>query len=142
VGSSSIPFFKNQVRLHPHDPAAHLNLANRYLGDGNLQLAYDQFVAALALDPHNVEALAHIGLLTAFGGNPNSGLAYENRALAVDPTYPEAMFFKGWILLKYVKRPAAAVTYLRGYLKASPYGSEGPTARKFLAEALRAAGSR
>ena len=138
--TSSISFFEQRVREHPHDVAARLDLAHRYLDAGLFGDAYRQYVAALSLDPNDVEALANLGILLHLSGKPDRGLRFERRALRIDPGYPQALFYEGVILLKGLDRPAAAVAPLRAYLRASPYGSEGDQARKFLAEARRRAG--
>jgi cytochrome c-type biogenesis protein CcmH/NrfG len=134
-GGASIEFFQQRVREHPHDVAARVDLAQRYLDAGALGDAYRQYVAALALDPRNVEALSHVGLLLHLSGSPERGLRIVKRALRVDPRYPEALFFEGVILLKGLHRPQEAIEPLRAYLAGSPFGSEGPTAKRLLNEA-------
>jgi cytochrome c-type biogenesis protein CcmH/NrfG len=138
--TSSISFFEQRVRDHPHDVAARLDLAHRYLDAGLFGDAYRQYVAALSLDPKDVEALANLGILMHLSGKPQRGLQFEHRALRVDPGYPQALFYEGVILLKGLGRPAAAIAPLRAYQRGSPFGSEGDQARKFLAEARRRAG--
>ena len=135
--TSSISFFEQRVREHPHDVAARLDLAHRYLDAGMFGDAYRQYVAALSLDPRDVEALANLGILMHLSGKPERGLRFEHRALHIDPGYPQALFYEGVILLKGLDRPDAAVAPLRAYLRGSPYGSEVGQARKFLAEAQR-----
>ncbi len=140
LGATSLSYFEQRVRDHPHDVAARLDLAHRYLDAGLLGRAFDEYRAALLLDPRDVDALAHIGILLHLSGKPKPALAAEDRALVVDPTYPEALFFKGVILFKGLDRPAEAIPFLERYLKGSPYGSEGPEARRLLARAREATG--
>ncbi len=132
---SSVAYFERQVRLHPHDVAAILNLAQRYLDMARFDDAFRQYSAALKLQPDNVDALANYGLLLHLSGRPLQGLASENRALQVDPGYPPALFYKGAILLKGLDRPRSAIGYLRSYLDAAPFGSYGPTARSMIGQA-------
>jgi tetratricopeptide (TPR) repeat protein len=134
-GASSLAYFEQRVRAHPHDVAARLDLAHRYLDAGLLGQSFDQYRSALLLDPNNADALAHLGILLHLSGKPKAALAAEQKALSIDPTYPDALFYEGVVLLKGLNRPADAVGPLSAYLKASPYGSEGPEARKLLAEA-------
>jgi cytochrome c-type biogenesis protein CcmH/NrfG len=138
-GGASIEFFRQRVREHPHDAAARIDLGQRYLDAGDVGDAYRQYVAALALAPRDVEALAHVGLLLHLSGSPAKGLRFERKALLIDPRYPEALFFEGVILLKGLERPREAIAPLGGYLEGSPFGSEGPTAQKLLREARREA---
>jgi hypothetical protein len=140
AGSGSITFFEQRVRQHPHDLAARLDLAHRYLDLAYIDQAYNQYVAALALEPRDVEALSHMGIVLHLKGRPHQALSYERRALRIDPTYPEGQFFKGVILFKGLDRPADAVGPLKAYLDASPYGAFGEEARKLLADARREAG--
>ena len=137
--TSSITFFEQRVRQHPHDVAARLDLAHRYMDAGLFGDAYRQYVAALSLDPNDVEALANMGILLHLSGKPSRGLRFEQRALRIDPAYPQALFYEGTILLKGLNRPKDAIAPLQAYLKASPYGSEGDQAREFLSLARRRA---
>ena len=136
-GSASIAFFRQRVRQHPRDVAARIDLGQRCMEAGDLSCAYRQYVAALGLSPRDVEALSHLGMLVYLSGSPAKGLRLEQKALRIDPAYPEALFFRGVILLKGLHRPHEAIAPLSRYLKAAPFGSEGPTARKLLEEARR-----
>jgi tetratricopeptide (TPR) repeat protein len=133
--TASLSFFRDRVRANPHDVAARLDYAHRLQDDGAFGDAFRQYAAALALQPDNVDALANYGLLVYLSGRPLQGLASENRALKIQPGYPEALFVKGVILLRGLNRPEDAIGYLQRYLDASPYGSYGPTARKMIATA-------
>ena len=137
--TGSIAFFRQRVNAHPDDVAARLDLAHRYLDAGLYRQASRQYTAALALDPRDVEALANLGILMYLSGKPAQGLRMERQALGIDPSYPQALFYEGVILLKGLHRPADAVAPLLGYLKGSPFGSEGTQARRLLAEARRKA---
>jgi tetratricopeptide (TPR) repeat protein len=136
-GGASLGFFHERVRDHPHDAAARIDLGQRCMDAGNLGCAYRQYAAALALSPRDVEALSHLGILVHLSGSSARGLRLEQKALRIDPTYPEALFFKGVILLKGLHRPQQAIDLLERYLAAAPFGSEGPAARKLLREARR-----
>ncbi|MFL5799191.1 MAG: hypothetical protein ACJ77A_14825 [Actinomycetota bacterium] len=133
----SLGWYAHRVRANPHDVAARLDYAHRLQDSGQLGDAFRQYTAALALQPDNVDALANFGLLVHLSGRPLQGLAAENRALKVQPGYPEALFYKGAILLRGLDRPQDAIPYLQRYLDSSPYGSYGPTARKMLTDANR-----
>jgi tetratricopeptide (TPR) repeat protein len=139
VAVDSLTFFEQRVRQHPRDLAARLDLASRYLNLGQLTPAYKQYLAALDIDHHSTDALAHVGILLHLEGRPKAGLDAENQALALDPTNAEALFFKGVILLKGLERPAPAAEALQAYLDAAPFGPEVPEARQLLQEARLAA---
>ena len=61
-----------------------------------------------------------------------------NQALAVDPTYPEALYFKGVILFKGLDRPADAAEAFKAYLAAAPFGSHRAEVQQLLTRTERA----
>lgn len=137
-----LAFFETRVRAHPRDVAARLDLAHRYLDAGRVGEASDQYVAALRLDQDNGEAHAHLGLVLFTAGRPELGLEEVGRALRVEPRYPEALFFKGLILLEGLGRPRAAAEALRAYLDLAPFGAEREQAQRLLEDAEARAGAR
>jgi tetratricopeptide (TPR) repeat protein len=124
-----------RVRQNPHDAAARIDYGYRLLNLGRFGDAYKQFSAALAIQPYNVEALANFGLLLHLSGYPLDGLQAEDKALEIQPDYPEALFIKGTILLQGLDRPKEAIGYLQRYLDAAPYGSYAEFARDRIARA-------
>lgn len=129
-----LAFFEERVREYPRDVAARLDLAHRYLDALRVREAIDQYVEALRLDPENGEAHAHLGLLLFLAGRPNDALAEVERALTVDPRYPEALYIKGLVLLRGLGRESQAEAALRAYLEAAPFGGERDAVRKLLRE--------
>lgn len=130
-----LAFFINRVRANPDDVAARLDLAHRYLDAGQAGSAIDEYLAALRLDPDNAESHAHMGLLLFMTGRAEGGLKAVERALEIEPRYPEALFFKGLILLQGMNDQQGAAVPLRDYLKLAPFGSERNRAEELLAEA-------
>lgn len=137
IASSDDPlaFFEQRVLDHPDDLAARLDLAHRYLDAGQLKQALAQYDVALRLNPEDAEANAHVGLIEYMAGRPQDALASVEKALVSAPTYPEALFFRGVILLKGLERPAEAADAFRAYLGAAPFGEERQTATQLIAEA-------
>jgi cytochrome c-type biogenesis protein CcmH/NrfG len=78
---------------------------------------YDQIIKS---DPKNPEALAYRGWIVALAGLPDDGLAFVERAIAADPAYPDAHFFKGMILWQDKHQPAAAVPEFQLFLASNP----------------------
>lgn len=140
-GSSSpaaedpLALFRERVRSQPEDVAARLDLAHRYLDAGRPRDALPEYLAVLELAPDNAEAHAHMGFLLYVAGRPEGGLQAVDRALSADPRYPEALMFKGVILLQGMNNPAAAVEAFRAYLAGAPNGPEADAARRMLAQA-------
>ncbi|HEX2090703.1 MAG TPA: tetratricopeptide repeat protein [Actinomycetota bacterium] len=139
--ASAIRFFEQRVQQYPGDLAARLDLAERYLQAGRMRPAIDQYLAALQIDPRNTEARATLGFVVYRAGRTAEGLRIVNEALAADPSYPEALFYKGVILLQGMERPAPAAEAFSAYLRAAPFGAQRAEARRFLTEAQRAAAS-
>lgn len=131
--------FERRVAEHPRDLAARLDLADLYMESGNTSAAAAQYLMALQIDPRNAEAQAKLGFLLYQGGKADEGLRAVNGALAVDPYYPEALYFKGVILLRALSRPAEAAAAFRSYLDAAPFGSRRVEVERLLEEADGAA---
>lgn len=133
--SEDLSFFETRVKSNPNDVAARLDLGHRYLNAGRTGDAVQQYIGAVDLDPSNAEANAHLGLLLYRGQSPANALKAVDRALKVDPGYPEALFFKGVILLKGLQQPAPAKEAFQAYLDVAATSSERDEARRLLAEA-------
>jgi tetratricopeptide (TPR) repeat protein len=135
-----LAFFEDRVAQHPNDVAARLDLAQRYLETGDAQSAVQQYVAILELDPRNAEARAQLGFLVYEAGRAADGLAAVRKALQIDPTYPEALYFEGVILMKGLNRPADAAQAFRTYLAAAPFGAHRDEVEQLLKEAEASGG--
>ena len=135
--ATAVEFFEQRVRQYPGDLAARLDLAERYLQTGRIRPAIDQYLAALEIDPGNTEARATLGFVVYRAGRATEGLRIVNQALATDPSYPEALFYKGLILLRGMERPAPAAEAFNAYLRSAPFGARRAEARRLLREAQR-----
>lgn len=133
--SSGLAFFEQRVADHPQDVAARLDLAQRYFEAGDIQDAVAQYLEALKLDPDSAEAHAYLGYVLYLAGKPDEALQNVDKALASDPTYPEALYFKGLILLKGLDKPADAAVAFQAYLDAAPFGSRRDEVQQLLTEA-------
>jgi cytochrome c-type biogenesis protein CcmH/NrfG len=130
--AGSLSTLEGDVRAAPDDVNARLALARAYFARGSLEQASQQYLAVLQLDRTNVEARARLGLVLALSGRGAAGLAAVDAALREDPTYAEAHFFRGVILLRTMDRAHAAASEFRRYLADAPNGSERAAARRFL----------
>jgi cytochrome c-type biogenesis protein CcmI len=142
VSDSEDPFafFEQRVRDHPDDLAARLDLARRYLDAMRIEEALAQYTAALELNPTDAEAHANVGLILFLSDRPEDALSQVDRALATAPDYPEALLYRGLILLRGLDRPADAIEALEAYLAAAPFGAERETAETLIAQAREALG--
>lgn len=78
---------------------------------------YDQI---LRDDARNPVALAQRGWLVSRAGLVEEGLASIEAAIAADPTYPDAHFFRGMILWRDKRDPAGAAEEFRLVLESRP----------------------
>jgi tetratricopeptide (TPR) repeat protein len=129
------------VAEHPRDLAARLDLADRYMADGNTAAAAAHYLVALQVDPRNAEAQAKLGFILYQGGKAEEALRAVNGALAVDPSYPEALYYKGVILLRALNRPSEAAGAFRSYLQVAPFGARRNEVQQLLDEAEGSSGT-
>jgi tetratricopeptide (TPR) repeat protein len=90
--------------------------AQALVQQGKVLDAIKQYDAILRTDPKNVAALSERGWVVRGAGLVDDGLKYIDRAIAADPTYPQAHFFKAMILWKDKADAAAAVPEFRLFL--------------------------
>jgi tetratricopeptide (TPR) repeat protein len=135
--ATSLAALEGRVAEHPRDLAARLDLADRYMSEGNSAGAAANYLVALQIDPRNAEARAKLGFLLYQGGKAQEGLRAVETALAVDPAYPEALYYKGVILLRALGRPADAAEAFGAYLASAPFGSRRTEVEQLLREAER-----
>jgi cytochrome c-type biogenesis protein CcmH/NrfG len=124
------------VTSHPDDAQAHLALARFRLGRQDLAGALDAFRTAAGLDPANAEPFAYSGWIIRLQGFPDQGLQLLDKAVSVDATYPDAHFFRGFVLLRDKKDPKAAIPDFQQYLVAAPDSPLADQVRSLLAEAV------
>ena len=94
--------------------------ARELLGQRKVLDAIKLYDRIIKTDPKNPEALAYRGWIVRLAGLPDDGLAYIERAVAADPAYPDAHFFKGMILWQDKHQPAAAVPEFQAFLASNP----------------------
>ncbi len=122
----------------PADPDSvpgRLARAREYAGRGEYASALRQYGEAARLAPSNVEARAYGGWMLARIGLPDDALKALDRAIALDPDYPDARFFKGFVLYRAKHDPAAAVPELERFLALDADGPMAPQVRQLLAQA-------
>ncbi len=86
------------ARLSPSEIDALLKTAHASLDAGDLQAAWDKYHQILMTDPHNVEALTHLGNILMRGNQLDEAIRLYDRALGFDPNYAHALFDKGQAL--------------------------------------------
>ena len=133
--AGSFTTLEQQVRAHPDDMEARLDLAQSYLEAGQARQASQQYVEVLKRDPNNPEATTRLALLLYEAGDTDDAMLGVNKVLSTHPDYPEALFLQGVILLNALNRPKDAVAPLRRYLQVAPSGGYRADAQQLLQQA-------
>jgi tetratricopeptide (TPR) repeat protein len=102
------------------ETARHLINAQRLETEGKAVEALKEYDEAIKADGSNVVALTYRGWLLARAGLTDPALASLDQALAVNPSYPDAHFFRGMVLYQGRNDPAGAVTEFETYLASNP----------------------
>lgn len=124
----------------PDDPQARLNQALQLESEGKAVDALKAYDAILADQPQNVQALAYRGWLLKRAGLPEPAMVSLDKAVAIDPRYPDAHFFRGMVLYQDRHDPAAAVTEFRAFMANDPPKEMVPAVEEVLKRAMADAG--
>lgn len=130
----SLGLFQDRVREHPADVAARLDLGDRYAALGRDGQASQQYLAALQLDPRNVQAHAGIAMVLLRAGNAAAALQAVRQGLAVARDDSESLYDEGLILLDGLHRRDEAAVAFRAYLDAAPFGSHRDRVQSLLSD--------
>ncbi len=107
----------------PTAPPDDLTRARRLFSERRYLDALKLYDKVLANDTDNVEALTYRGWLL-FQASPDEftdrALQSLDRAVLVDPRFPDAHFFRGYVLAHGKNDPAAAVPEYRAFLATKP----------------------
>lgn len=104
----------------PTSVSEQLQAAGALLDEGKAVDAIKVYDQILKKDPQQPVALAYRGWLVRLAGLKEEGLGYVDRAVAADPSYPDAHFFRGMMLWQDKSDPAAAVEEFRLFLSNRP----------------------
>ncbi|MBW0108835.1 tetratricopeptide repeat protein [Pseudonocardia sp. KRD-182] len=100
------------VAANPGVVGMRLALADRYVAQGDFGPAMRHYLDALRREPDNAEAHAHLGWLLLQIGQPQDAAESVDRALALDPSLDDALWFRANIALDGLDDPAAALASL------------------------------
>ncbi|MGH9179912.1 MAG: tetratricopeptide repeat protein [Acidimicrobiales bacterium] len=117
--------------------------ARDLIGQARTLDAIKLYDAILQDHPEQPEALAYRGWLLRLAGRSagdqelvDKGMEYIERAVVADPSYPDARFFKGFVLYQDRDDAAAAVPELRAFLANNPPSGMVPVVEDLLRRAL------
>ncbi len=108
--------------LPPEMLAGMLEAPRQSLFAGRYTEAIAAYQAVLKRDPRNVNAMTHLGYIVALGGHADAALESFDKALAIDPNYPPAYFFRGQVLAEAKGDPAGAARAWERFLVLVPSG--------------------
>jgi tetratricopeptide (TPR) repeat protein len=134
----AVAVLEARVRANPEDPRAVKDLARAYLAQREYAKALEQFVTLTRLTPGDPEPFAYSGWIARLAGLSEEGMPRIEQAIAIDPDYPDAHFFRGVIFLRDRNDPASAIPEFQLYLAAEPDGPQSDAVRQLLAEATTA----
>ncbi|MGZ6972413.1 MAG: tetratricopeptide repeat protein [Acidimicrobiia bacterium] len=124
------------VATNPTDAEARLALARFRLGRRDLAGALQDYEAAATLAPSNAEPYAYSGWIIRLQGFPDEALQLLDKAVTVDPSYPDAHFFRGYVLLEDKKNPKGAIPEFQQYLVIASDSPLADQVRSLLAQAV------
>lgn len=124
----------------PDTPAGQMARALQLESEGQAAEALRVYDDLLETDPNNVQALAYRGWLLKRAGLPDLAMASLDRAVAIDPRFPDAHFFRGMVLYQDRDDPAGAVTEFRLFLSNNPPPEMVPLVEDVLRRAMADAG--
>jgi cytochrome c-type biogenesis protein CcmH/NrfG len=121
--------------LSPEILQGMLQAARASLFEGRYGEAIAAYQAVLKRDPKNVDAMTHLGLIVALGGHVDQALETLDRALAIDPSYPPALLYKGQILFESKRDTQGAIRSWERFVAVSPPGEDRDRVVKLIGEA-------
>ncbi|HEX2272724.1 MAG TPA: tetratricopeptide repeat protein [Acidimicrobiales bacterium] len=121
-------------------PAGRLAQAHVLESQGKAADALKLYDAVLREEPANVEALTYKGWVLARAGLTDPAMAALDQAIALDPKYPDAHFFRGMVLYQGRNDPAGAVAEFEAFLANNPPPDSVAVVKDVLERARRDAG--
>ncbi len=124
----------------PDTPSGKMQQALQMESEGKAADALKIYDDLLKADPRNVQALAYRGWLLKRAGLPDLALAALDQAVAIDPKFPDAHFFRGMVLYQDRNDPAGGVAEFRLFLSNNPPQEMVPLVEDVLKRAMADAG--
>ncbi len=119
------------------ETARHVATAQKLEGEGKAAEALKEYDAAIAADAGNVVALTYKGWLLGRAGFGDPAIASLDKAIATNPGYPDAHFFRGMVLYQGRQDAAGAVPEFEAYLASNPPPSAAAAVRDVLDKARK-----
>jgi tetratricopeptide (TPR) repeat protein len=111
-----------------------LQAAHASLDAGRFQEAIAAYTAVLKREPRNVDVITHLGVILALAGHYAEALETFDRALAIEPDYPHALWDKAGVQ-EARQDHAGAVATLERFMRVAPAGPDRDQAQERLRQA-------
>jgi len=128
------------VARNPNSAAAHRALARFFLQEQQYADALRQFDQAAALDPADAESRAYSGWVLYLAGLTDRALLRLDDAIAVNPDFADAYFFRGIVYFRGLGQPQPAIADFERFLAISPDAPMAEQVRGVLSAAQQASG--
>jgi tetratricopeptide (TPR) repeat protein len=126
----------------PSNVSDQLAAAQQDISQGKAVDALKLYDQVLKQDPNNAQALTFRGWILESANLHDQALASLDKALASDPTFAMAHYFKGAVLFQGKGDPAGAVKEFKAFLASNPPADAAKTAQDALNQAKQAAGQK
>lgn len=123
------------VDAEPRNIDALIRLANFYYDHKQFTEAISFYRRALDVDAKNVDARTDLGTAYWYLGFPDKALAEYEKALAVQPDYPQTLMNMGIVRMEGLKDRPGAIEAWKRLLKANPAFSERKRVEVLIAQA-------
>lgn len=124
----------------PDTPSGRLQRALQLESDGKAAEALKIYDQLLRENPRDVAALSYRGWLLKRAGLPDQAMTSLDAAIAIDPRFPDAHFFRGMVLYQDRNDPAGAVAEFRLFMSNNPPQEMVPLVEDVLRRAMADAG--
>jgi len=119
------------------ETARHVATAQQLEGEGKAAEALKEYDAAIAADAGNIVALTYKGWLLGRAGFSDPAIASLDKAIATNPGYPDAHFFRAMVLYQGRQDAAGAIPEFEAYLASNPPPSAAAAVRDVLDKARK-----
>jgi tetratricopeptide (TPR) repeat protein len=126
----------------PSNVSDQLAAAQNDIAQGKAVDALKLYDQVLKQDPRNAQALTFRGWILESANLHDEALTSLDKALASDPTFAMAHYFKGAVLFEGKNDPAGAVKEFEAFLASNPPADAAKTAQDALNQAKQAAGQK
>ncbi len=132
----AISEFEIAVKMAPHQPGLHEELADQFWIVGQLDKAADAYREELSVDPQAESAKYKLGSLLVLNQNPTEGVEFLRSVLKDDPALSDAHYYLGRGLIT-LNQDKEAIEQLRLAVAADPANDRAMSAYYQLAQAYR-----